>query len=300
MELDEPRRKSTSAQTVCTHDKDKGLSRHECLSWFCQTRTENVIGILAPGIIVTLTHSPQLVRSRKISGATMAIITMQTIQVALVEDDAATRLRLCDAISAAPDLRLMASFENGRTALAWLEGHRPDVLLTDLGLPDIPGLAVLTYCAQRHPVCDIMVITLYDDPSHVVRCLEAGASGYLLKDSLLTEIAARIRELRAGGSPMTPAIARLVLKRFRSVAATAESSPLVQEVPALTAKELVVLSRIAQGFRYAEIAELQGVSTHTVHSHVKSIYSKLSVHSRSEAVHEAMQMGLIDKGLPHL
>ena len=228
----------------------------------------------------------------------MRFFAMNTIQVALLEDDAATRQRFCDAIGAATDLHLMASFETGREALTWLEHHQPDLLLTDLGLPDIPGLAVLTYCAQRHPTCDIMVITLYDDPTHVVRCLEAGASGYLLKDSLRDEIVDHIRELRSGGSPMTPAIARQVLKRFRVDVPAPSSQPLPVVANALTPRELTVLSRIAQGFRYAEIAELENVSTHTVHTHVKSIYSKLAVHSRSEAVHEAMQLGLIDKGLP--
>lgn len=223
---------------------------------------------------------------------------MKTIKVALVEDDAATRQRFGEAIAAAADLNLMASFENGRDALAWLENHQPDVLLTDLGLPDIPGLAVLTYCAQRYPACDIMVITLFDDPTHVVRCLEAGASGYLLKDSLRNEITHHIRELCAGGSPMTPAIARLVLKRFRVDTSSTAPPPSAPLVAALTPKELTVLSRIAQGFKYAEIAGLENVTTHTVHTHVKSIYCKLAVHSKSEAVHEAMQLGLIDKGLP--
>jgi DNA-binding NarL/FixJ family response regulator len=221
---------------------------------------------------------------------------MTTIRVALVEDDPVAHQRLCDAIRAAPDLELVAHFYNGRDSLAWLEDQAPDVLLTDLGLPDIPGLAVLTYCVQRHKRCDVMVITLYDDPAHVVRCLEAGASGYLLKDSLRDEVAQHIRDLHAGGSPMTPAIARQVLKRFRPEVpgnASAEAAT----ATALTPKELTVLGRIAQGFRYAEIAELEVISVNTVHTHVKNIYSKLAVHSRSEAVHEAMQLGLLDRGL---
>jgi DNA-binding NarL/FixJ family response regulator len=232
---------------------------------------------------------------------------MNPIHIAMVEDDAATRDRFGRAIAQAPDLHMMAQFDNGHDALSWLEHHSPDVLLTDLGLPDIPGLAVLTYCVQRHPRCDTMVITLYDDPTHVVRCLEAGASGYLLKDSLGDEIVQHIRELRAGGSPMTPAIARQVLKRFRAEVPVAppmaDPSPVGNAQPpatagVLTAKELTVLSRIAQGFRYGEIAELEKISIHTVQSHVKNMYAKLAVHSRTEAVHEAMQLGLIEKGLP--
>ena len=229
----------------------------------------------------------------------MPLKTMTHIQVALVEDDAATRQRFTHAIEQAADLRLVASFENGRSALAWLEHHAPDVLMTDLGLPDIPGLAVLAYCAQRHPACDIMVMTLYDDPTHVIRCLEAGASGYLLKDSPHGEIADLIRELHSGGSPMTPAIARLVLKRVRVPMPSVGAGPVVaHQATLLTPKELTVLTRIAQGFRYGEIADLEGISRHTVHAHIKNMYAKLSVHSRSEAVHEAMQLGLIEKGLP--
>jgi DNA-binding NarL/FixJ family response regulator len=222
---------------------------------------------------------------------------MPHTSVALVEDDPAARQRFADAIRAAPDLALVASFEYGKDALAWLENNQPDVLLTDLGLPDIPGLAVLTYCARRHPTCDIMVITMYDDDAHVVRCLEAGASGYLLKDSLDDEIVKHIRDLRAGGAPMTPVIARQVLKRFRADTACA-TTVMDSDATALTARELFVLNRIAQGFKYAEIAGLEAISINTVHTHVRNIYSKLAVHSRSEAVYEAMQMGLINKGLP--
>lgn len=225
---------------------------------------------------------------------------MQTTSVALVEDDPAARQRFEQAIQAAPDLRLVASFEFGKDALSWLENHRPDVLLTDLGLPDIPGLAVLTYCARRHPGCDIMVITLYDDEAHVVRSLEAGASGYLLKDSLHDEIVKHIRDLRAGGAPMTPVIARQVLKRFRINLPAQQQADSVAADPAttLTARELFILNRVAQGFRYSEIAALEDISINTVHTHVRNIYGKLAVHSRSEAVYEAMQMGLIEKGLP--
>lgn len=231
--------------------------------------------------------------------ASMGEQIMKTIiRVALVEDDPVAHQRLCEAVRAAPDLELVAHFVNGRDALAWLEQHGPDVLLTDLGLPDIPGLAVLTYCAERHKRCDIMVLTLYDDPALVVRCLEAGASGYLLKDCLQDEIATHVRDLRAGGSPLTPAIARQVIKRFRADIPVHGSEPDFVASATLTAKEMTVLNRIAQGFKYAEIAELEGVSVHTVHTHVKNIYAKLAVHSRSEAVHEATQMGLIHQGLP--
>ncbi len=216
------------------------------------------------------------------------------IRVAVLEDDEATRARFCAAIEQDAGLRLAAQFARGGEALAWLERHEPDVLLADLGLPDIPGLAVIAYCARRHPRSDIMVISMHEDEQHVVRSLEAGASGYLLKDCLADEMAARIRELRAGGAPMSPVIARLVLKRLRPAApAGAAAAEGDDQWVRPTPRELLVLTRIAQGFSYAEIADMEGISRHTVHAHVKNIYGKLSVHSRTEAVFEASRLGLI-------
>ncbi len=218
------------------------------------------------------------------------------IRVAILEDDGPTRNRFCAAVSGAEGMVLAADFEHGKDALAWLERNDVDVLLTDLGLPDVPGLAVIAYCARRHPKADIMVISMYEDENHVVRSLEAGASGYLLKDSLEDEITGRIRELRAGGAPMSPVIARLVLRRLRpreSQPPASASQPDGSWVQP-TERELLILTRIAQGFSYAEIASLEGISRHTVHAHVKNIYSKLSVHSRTEAVFEASRLGLIE------
>ena len=218
------------------------------------------------------------------------------ISVALVEDEPSARERLERAIKSTVDLQLVVSLESGREALVWLEKNRPDVLLCDLGLPDIPGLAVITYCAKRHPACDIMVVTLYEDEAHVMRCLEAGASGYILKDGLNSEIAAQVREMRNGGVPMTPIVARMVLKRMRAPAQQ-ESAPVSAVPPMITKREQVILTHISKGFSYAEIAGLEGISVMTVATHIRNIYAKLSVHSRSEAVYEAAQLGLIDTAL---
>jgi DNA-binding NarL/FixJ family response regulator len=214
-----------------------------------------------------------------------------SIAVVIVEDDPASLQRFVQAVQQAPDMQVQQTFTNGRDALAWLEHHAPDVLLTDLGLPDLPGLAVITYCAQRHVGCEIMVITMYEDESHVLRSLEAGAGGYLLKDSSSDEIPARIRELRAGGAPMTPVIARQVLRRFRLTPSAGQAAPLP---PMLTPRETAVLNHVARGFSHAEIARLEGVAVSTIATHIRHIYEKLAVHSRSEAVFEAQQMGLID------
>lgn len=216
------------------------------------------------------------------------------IRVAVVEDDEHSRERLCAALDAATDMQLVAQFTHGTKALAWLDRNEPDVLLADLGLPDIPGLAVIGYCARRHPRTDIMVISMYEDEQHVVQSLEAGASGYLLKDTGAEQIAERVRELRSGGTPMSPVIARLVLKRFRRGHASTHSQSEIDSSWVLpTPRELLVLTRIAQGFSYAEIGCIEGISRHTVHAHIKNVYSKLAVHSRSEAVYEASRLGLL-------
>lgn len=215
------------------------------------------------------------------------------VRVAVVEDEDATRHRICTAISRSPGMSVVAQFSTAASALAWLEHNAPDVLLADLGLPDLPGLAVIAYCAKRHVHADVLVISIYEDEEHVLRALEAGASGYLLKDSQDEEIVKRICEVRSGGVPLSPVIARLVLKRFRAPPGSGEAAEVDDQWVKPTPRELLMLTRIAQGFSYAEIAKLEGISRHTVHAHIKNIYSKLEVHSRSEAVFEASRLGLI-------
>ena len=120
----------------------------------------------------------------------------------------ALRERVQQALACASDVELIGSFADARSALAFLEQRAPDVMLVDLGLPDLPGLAVITYCAQRHPGTDIMMLTVFEDAAHVLQSIKAGASGYLLKDSLNDEIVHHIQQVREGGAPMTPSIAR--------------------------------------------------------------------------------------------
>jgi DNA-binding NarL/FixJ family response regulator len=214
------------------------------------------------------------------------------IRVALVEDRQETRERFASVVCGHPGLRLEFAAATGQSMLAWLEKNEPDVLLVDLGLPDLPGLAVISFCSQVHPRTDIMVITMFEDNEHVVRSIEAGASGYLLKDSVEEVVVDSILQLRAGGAPMSPVIARRLLTRMRPTKVGPTPSPLPKGL-ALTARENEVLGLIARGFRYSEIAELQKVAVSTVHTQIKSIYSKLAVHSKTEAVFEAGRLGLL-------
>jgi DNA-binding NarL/FixJ family response regulator len=221
---------------------------------------------------------------------------MMTTTVMVVEDDPAFLGRFCRIVAQSEGLALLAAVGDLASARCALERQAPDVLLTDLGLPDGSGIDLIRETAARHPATDIMVITVFGDEQHVIASIEAGATGYILKDSLPEEFVALIQQLRAGGSPISPVIARQLLRRMQPAAAavnhaTPGRTPGAEA--ALSARESEVLGLITKGFNFAEIARLLEVSPHTITAHVKKIYQKLAVHSRGEAVYEATRMGLL-------
>lgn len=213
------------------------------------------------------------------------------VSVALVEDDPAMRDTLERVIRAEPSLRLAFGASTAAELLAWFEIHPVDVLLVDLALPDRPGLDVIRVCRELRPACAMMVLTIFGDDANMMRAFEAGASGYLLKDGTESDLATHILSLHAGGSPMSPTIARQLLVRWRgrddARAAAASASD------ALSPRETEVLSLIARGFTYAEVAERMGILLSTVQSHVRNMYGKLDVHNKAEAVFEARQLGIL-------
>lgn len=213
--------------------------------------------------------------------------------VALVEDDRATRERLAASVRAQESLRLVAEYQTGAEALAGLASRAPDVLLVDLGLPDMSGLELIRFAAARYPQCDILVISIFGDEANVLAALEAGARGYLLKGSLQHDIAFDIRDIRNGGSPLSPVIARQMLKRLRTPGREPLPRNSGDDETMLTPREGEILNAISRGFSYAETAQMLGVSVGTVHSFLKRIYRKLAVHSKTEAVFEASRLGLI-------
>lgn len=217
-------------------------------------------------------------------------------RVLVVEDDAVTRAALCLSIEAEPSLSLAAVFDSMQAALDWMRLETMDVLLTDLGLPDGSGIEIIRACRQLHPQCDIMVLTMSADQADVLACIEAGASGYLLKGMPRSDIASAVLSMREGGAPMSPAIARMVLERIRtSKPALVSHGKERQADTRLTKREKVILDLIAHGDSYGNIANMLSVSVGTVQTHIKSIYSKLSVHSRGEAVFEAQRQGLLKR-----
>ncbi|MCM2347287.1 MAG: response regulator transcription factor [Acidovorax soli] len=238
-------------------------------------------------------------------------------RVLIVEDDSQMREFFAASVSGCDRLELAASMGSVGEARAWLADaeHQVDVLLVDLGLPDGSGLEVIRYARQLHPECEPLVISMFGDEDNVLSSIEAGALGYVHKDSTPENVAETILEMKQGASPISPMIARRVLSKYLSMHATRLPAQLQQgpvalkntasatgdgqagrnapESVLLSGKEQQVLELIARGFSYAETARLQGISVHTVRTHIKSLYGKLAVHSKNEAVYEAVKLGLL-------
>jgi DNA-binding NarL/FixJ family response regulator len=196
----------------------------------------------------------------------------------------------CDAIASEPSFDLVGAVTTLGDALALAEKAVPDVLVVDLGLPDGSGTELIRRACQLRPDCDVLVVTVFGDDRHVLDAIAAGATGYILKDSPAAELLRCIRELRAGGSPISPSIARRLLARMRGP--EPDQVQTRQDNP-LTEREADILRLVAKGLSFADVGSVLGISAHTVVAHVKNIYRKLSVHSRGEAVFEAGQMGLL-------
>lgn len=223
--------------------------------------------------------------------------TSSPVNVLVVEDNPVTLRALCLSIESDPALKLAAFFDTVKPALAWLETERPDVLLTDLDLPDGSGLEIIDDCSRRYPECDIMVLTVSSDEENVVACIEAGASGYLLKNAGKVDIVSAVMNLRTGGAPMSPAIARMVLTKIRG-GKKPETHAAAKSIDnnGLTVREIAILDLIAKGESYVEVARMLALSVGTIQTHIKKIYRKLSVNSRGEAVFEAHRQGLLQSG----
>jgi len=209
--------------------------------------------------------------------------------VLAVEDDAHTRQYITEVLRREESYTVAeaASLQQGFEALG---REQPDVMLVDLGLPDGSGLDLIR--GARNLSVDILtlVITVFGDEKSVIGAIEAGARGYLLKSEAPDDLRESVRQLLAGGAPISPGIASYLLQRFQE---RGSSSVDKEDGPALTARELEVLELIVKGLPLQEVADVLGVRRNTVASHVKGIYQKLEVSSRGEAVFEALSQGLV-------
>jgi DNA-binding NarL/FixJ family response regulator len=211
-----------------------------------------------------------------------------TIGIVAVDDDEAFLDSVRNTVAGHAQFTLLGTARNLAEARRVLAAATPDVLLVDLGLPDGSGIALIRELHARCPDTDIMVVTVFGDEAHVLASIEAGATGYLLKRNLPDALMDTVLQLRAGGSPISPIIARQLLHRFQAAPA-----PGALDDCGLSEREREVLMFIAKGFTVGEIAGMLDLSAHTVATHVKRIYRKLAVHSRTEALFEAGRLGLL-------
>ncbi|MEI6074978.1 MAG: response regulator transcription factor [Verrucomicrobiota bacterium] len=200
------------------------------------------------------------------------------IKVAIVDDDEGIRASLSALIQRAPGFKLAGEFLNGEMALKEIPKLMPDVVLMDINLPGMKGYECVRQLKSAHATIQFLMLTVYEDSDSLFNSLRAGASGYLLKRTASARLLEAIRDVFEGGSPMTPQLARRVVQFFSRPAS--ESAPLARLTPA----EREFLDQLANGYAYKEIADRMNISIDTVRSYVRTVYEKLHVHSRTEAV----------------
>lgn len=203
------------------------------------------------------------------------------IRVAIIEDDRDMRLAFEQAVKDEGDLDLRGSFASVEAFLARPEGLEGiDVVLSDINLPGQSGIQCIAKCKPKRPHVQWLVITVFEDNANLFNALVAGATGYLLKTSTPAEIAQAIRDIHRGGSPMSLAIARMV------VASVQQKQVNATLLESLTPRESELVHLLAEGYRYKEIADKLGLSIETVRTYIRAVYNKLQVHSRTEALNK--------------
>ena len=204
-----------------------------------------------------------------------------SISIAIVEDLDVVRNGLKDFISLSTDFLVVGSFKTGEEALQKLPQINPDIVIMDINLPGMNGIECIRQVKDRSPSTQFMMFTVYENDDKVFEALKAGASGYLLKNTGLLQIAESVKELHEGGSPMSANIARKMVNLFRD---TDKKTPFLD---ILSNREKEILQLLAKGLLYKEIAEQLNITTGTVRIHIHKIYEKLHVQNRTEAINKA-------------
>ncbi len=208
--------------------------------------------------------------------------------LALLEDDVVIRETLLEYLAAQPEFRCMAAVGSVEEFLAYLEagGAAPQLLVSDIGLPGRTGIEGLPLIQAQLPEVQVLMLSVYADSTRIFAALQAGAVGYLLKNTPLAHLKEALLQLAAGGSPMSPGVARQVVQSFRLPAAGASAGPPAEP---LTARELEVVRGIEEGLSYQFIADRLFISLDTVRNHIRAVYRKLQVNSRGELMARAIQ-----------
>ena len=209
------------------------------------------------------------------------------MRVIVIEDLREVREGLTMLINGTNGFECAGSFRTMEDALKGISGTSPDVILTDIGLPGMNGVEGTRILRDRFPEVPILALTVYDDDDNVFNAICAGASGYLLKNTAPARLLESLQEVVDGGAPMSPDVARRVVTLFR------EFRPPARASYHLTPQEIELLKLLVEGHHYKTAADVLGISTNTISFHLKNIYEKLQVHSKSEAVAKALRERLI-------
>ena len=217
----------------------------------------------------------------------------ESIRIILVDDHVILRQGTAELLRREPGLEVVGEAGNGQQAIELVELLRPDVVVMDVRMPGMAGVEATQQIRQSWPAVQVLVLTAHDDDQYVFSLLEAGASGYLMKSAPVSELVKAIRQVKAGESPLDPAIARKIVARMT---VTHEKSPSHDEttlVEELSARELEVLQLLAQGLSNRAIGEALFISDRTVQAHLTNIYAKMGVTTRLDAVLNAIRRGLL-------
>jgi DNA-binding NarL/FixJ family response regulator len=209
------------------------------------------------------------------------------IRIGIIEDDRRARDLLAYLLESTRDLRVVGQWRSVETMLADVPAEELDVLLLDIQLPGMSGIEGLAPVRERYPAMTVLMLTVFEDEEKVFEALCRGAHGYLLKNTEPARLLDYIREADAGGSPMSPEIARKVVRLFRKVAPPRKADH------ELSPQQVRLLALLAEGRSYQSVAREMGISINTVRGYVRIVYEKLHVHSRSGAVAEALRSGVI-------
>jgi DNA-binding NarL/FixJ family response regulator len=214
-------------------------------------------------------------------------VSENPLRVAVIEDEREVREGLAVLINGTPGFRCSGAFRSVEDAMTGIARDVPDVVITDIGLPGLSGTEGIRLMRERHPSLPFIALTVYDDDEDVFDALCAGACGYLLKNTPPARLLEAVQEVAAGGAPMSPDVARRVVVLFR------EFRPPERSSHQLTPQETVLLKLLTEGHSYKTAAVEMDISTNTVSFHLRNIYNKLQVHSKSEAVAKAIRQRLV-------